>query len=117
MKESKMEDKQASTDAEHAGLPSNSGASSTAWRTCCGEERYTHFCPDCGRNIARLSSSVNGLLVHLRESIKKQRSNIQHKIECKSAEDVESYRIALGRWESWERELVRLMDAAAEMNP
>lgn len=88
---------------------------------CCGEERTTKFCAECGEMLANIS--LAGLLAHLQTGIKSRASLLATR-ERLAAEDpmhrnyrnrqVENCVAAIAKWQSWADELEKAIAALAE---
>lgn len=92
---------------------------------CCGQERTTAFCPDCGRELQQ--GSLQGLLRHVEghlktlnttidrygtsavgtefagdELVQRRRRSLERKIRCRD------------KWQRWATELRLLLDGEQE---
>ena len=74
---------------------------------CCGKQRSTKYCPDCGK-LLRDESPLGSLREHVRKRMNMQRRRViswQHRAKTESAKWIE-LRIAseektLEKWTSW----------------
>ena len=76
---------------------------------CCDDRHESPFCPSCGRRL-RERSPVDGLLIHIATTIKKQRGFIRTKrmnLEKPGAPElsldnqIRNLECSVAKWESW----------------
>jgi hypothetical protein len=63
---------------------------------CCGEERKTPFCPQCGKKIVD-ANGLQGLLLHVQQRVR-------------SLKRTPSDPKKLDKWQSWERLLKEVVE-------
>lgn len=87
---------------------------------CCGEERSTRFCPECGSRLRQLGT-LRDLLAHVSQRASHERA-IQDNLERLLAEPngqndpewlkkrVQQHLPHVLKWESWRNSLATLLD-------
>lgn len=79
---------------------------------CCGQEVTTPFCPLCGKKAV----NIQGLLNHVNHCIECQSSFIRNHKNDESwlGKGTERRKQTLAKWQTWEVELVELIEKAAK---
>ncbi|CEF48307.1 unnamed protein product [uncultured bacterium] len=85
---------------------------------CCGKERTSRFCPDCGNALQ--SGGLWELLSHMRVVIRTQSRSAERnarKSQCSGINDpsfyarrADSQRKAADKWTAWADELAKLLE-------
>jgi hypothetical protein len=75
--------------------------------TCCGQNRASTFCPECGRKLRKVGT-LKSLLAHLRRQ--------QHLAELRADRRPQVVGLAdtLAKWKSWGDALERVMGGGVE---
>lgn len=75
---------------------------------CCGEERATLYCGDCGKRLR--FSPIEGLLSHTMVISRQKRALFDRMNATKNPRLLERPRATLAKWESWHDALKTLIE-------
>ena len=77
--------------------------------TCCGQERSTNYCPDCGKLLANLPlTALLNYLHTMRAQAKGRLDKITARTERRLGEVARANTI-LQKWDGWAQELAALL--------
>ena len=84
---------------------------------CCGEERTTAYCPDCGKHLGQ-ASPLHQLLSHVRQRIKSQLSEIgSWNTHSPNNEGTAKRKKTVAKWQAWADALVEAIKQSERAAP